>query len=79
MRRVSQLLMSAGALLGAGVAAAMAAHLGAPGASWIINVALAKLTLVAAGGLLASGAMVGRMARRRALRELHAPPRHDER
>jgi hypothetical protein len=73
MRRVSQLLMIAGALLGSSVAFAMFAHRGAPGASWLMNVALAKLTLVAAGALLASGAVTGRIARRAERHKLPPP------
>jgi len=42
MRRISRLLMIAGAVLGGSVALAMIAHLGAPGASWLVNVALAN-------------------------------------
>lgn len=74
MRGISRLLMITGALLGGSVAVAMLAHLGAPGASWLVNVALAKLTLVAAGGLLAGGAVTGRIARRREQRQLPPPP-----
>jgi hypothetical protein len=70
MRRISQLLMIAGAVLGGSVAVAMLTHLGVPGASWLVNVALAKLTLVAAGGLFAGGAMTGRIARRQEQRRL---------
>ena len=55
-------------LLGASVGIVAAAgiggvfHLAFP---WLVNVALAKLTLVAAGGLMASGAVVRRVAARR--------------
>jgi len=74
MRRISRLLMIAGALLGGSVAVAVFAHLGVPGASWLVNVALAKLTLIAAGGLLAGGAVTGRIALRREQRQLASPP-----
>jgi hypothetical protein len=70
MRHISQLLMIAGAVLGGSVAVAMLAHLGVPGASWLVNVALAKLTLVAAGGLFAGGAVTGRIVRRQEQRRL---------
>ena len=74
MRRFSQLLMIAGACLGGLVGLAMFAHVGAPGASWLVNVALAKLTLVAGGGLLVGGAVTGRIARRQEQRRLPSPP-----
>ncbi len=74
MRRISQLLMIGGALLGGSVAVAMLAHLGMPGASWLVNVALAKLTLIAAGGLFTGGAVTGRIARRQEQRQLASPP-----
>lgn len=74
MRHLSQLLMIAGTLLGGSVALMMFAHLGLPGASWLVNVALAKLTLVAAGGLFAGGAVAGRIAGRQEQRRLASPP-----
>ena len=70
MRRISRILMISGVLLGGSVGIAMLAHLGMPGASWLVKVALAKLTLVAAGGLLAGGAVTGRIARRQEQRQL---------
>ena len=39
-------------------------HLGLTGVPWLVNVALAKLGLVAALGLLGGGAVAGRIARR---------------
>ncbi|MGH7650261.1 MAG: hypothetical protein ACREMS_00310 [Gemmatimonadaceae bacterium] len=39
-------------------------HLGIAGVPWIVNVALAKLGLVAALGILGGGAVTGRLARR---------------
>ena len=45
---------------------------GPPGAIWLINVALAKLTFIAAGGLMAGGAMVARIAHQREQRKLGA-------
>jgi hypothetical protein len=74
MRRVSQVLLVAGAVLGGSVAIAMIGHVGVSGASWLVNVALGKLTLVGAGALLAGGAVTGRIARRQAARRLAAPP-----
>ncbi len=57
--------MILGAGVGATVAIAMAGHYGPSGAPWIINVALAKLGLVASGGLMATGAVSVRIANRR--------------
>jgi hypothetical protein len=65
MRRFGQMLLGLGAAVGAGVAVAIVMHTGLPGASWLANVALAKLALVASGGLMAGGAMSLRLARRR--------------
>ena len=78
MRGLSRLLLAAGLVLGGAVALAMVAHIGLPGASWLLNVAVAKLTLIGAGGLLAGGAITGRLAKRQEQRELAAPPPHDE-
>jgi hypothetical protein len=71
MRRLGQLLMALGAALGAFVGIAIVLHLGAPNASWLINVALAKLSLIAAGGLMAAGAVAVRIDNRNRERELH--------
>ena len=70
MRRVGQLLMALGLAVGVLVALAMAAHLGVAGAPWLINVALAKLGLISAGGLMAGGAVSLRLARRDEQRQL---------
>jgi len=70
MRRVGQLLMALGLAVGVLVALAMAAHLGVAGAPWLINVALAKLGLISAGGLMAGGAVTLRLARRHEQRQL---------
>ncbi len=65
MKRVGQFLMALGATVGVVVAVAMVAHVGVNGASWLVNVALAKLGLVAAGGLMAGGAVSVRIGKRR--------------
>ena len=57
--------MDSGAAVGVAVALAMLAHFGVNGAPWLVNVALAKLGLVAAGGLMAGGAASVRIAKRR--------------
>ena len=74
LRRFGQVLMALGATVGVSVVAAMVAHLGLAGAPWLINVALAKLGLIAAGGLMAGGAMSVRLARRREQRLLKSGP-----
>ena len=70
MRRFGQLLMGLGLTVGVAIAIAMATHQGFPGASWLINVALAKLGLVAAGGLIAGGAVGVRLANRREAQQI---------
>jgi hypothetical protein len=65
MKRLGQAFMIVGAGVGVAVAIAMAGHYGLAGAPWIVNVALAKLGLVAAGGLMTAGAVSVRIANRR--------------
>ena len=69
MRRLGEVLMILGATLGVLVALAMVAHLGL-GSSWLINVALAKLTLIAAGGLMGGGAVAIRLNNRERSKQL---------
>ena len=57
--------MGLGAAVGVAVAVAMFAHLGVNGGHWLVNVALAKLGLVSAVGLMAGGAVGVRIANRR--------------
>ena len=61
--------MIAGALVGSAVAVGMLGglHLTLP---WIVTVGLAKLTLLASGGLTAAGAVCHRLALRREQRAL---------
>jgi len=65
MKRLGQAFMLLGAGVGAVIALAIAAHYGLAGAPWIVNVALAKLGIVASGGLIAAGAATVRIANRR--------------
>lgn len=58
--------MGLGAAVGAAVACAMFLHLGVAGAPWLVNVAVAKLGIVASFGLMSGGAVSMRIARRRA-------------
>lgn len=64
--RVGQLVATVGVV----VAASMLLHLGVAGAPWLVNVALAKLGLVAAGGIMAGEAFTVRLAARREQRLL---------
>ena len=72
MRRFGQLLMILGAAVGVLVAVAIFAHWGVTG-SWLINVALAKLSLLGSAGLMAGGAVSIRLAARREQRALSRP------
>jgi hypothetical protein len=76
MKRFGVLLTWLGAGVGVVVGTAMFAHVGAPGATWLVNVALAKLGFIASGGLMAGGAVVQRFANRRKM-ELLTQPRRD--
>jgi hypothetical protein len=64
MRRIGTTLMVLGAGIGvvAAVGIAGGLHLALP---WLVNVALAKLTLVASGGVMAAGGVVRRIGVRR--------------
>jgi hypothetical protein len=79
--RIARALM----LLGAGVGTlgvtvvALEVHVNLP--DWMVRVAMVKLAFVAAGGLLAAGALVGRHAKSRALPSTHPEllsPEHPE-
>jgi hypothetical protein len=65
MRRIANMLMALGVAVGVVDACAIFFHFGFAGVPWLVNVALAKLGLVAALGLLGGGAVAGRLARRR--------------
>lgn len=65
--------MGLGAAIGVAVAVAMFAHLGVLGVPWLVNVALAKLGLVASLGVMTGGAVVLRLANSDEQRQL---PRH---
>ena len=65
MRRFGQVLMAVGAGVGALVALAIAAHIGFANVPWLVNVALAKLGVVASIALMAGGATSIRIANRR--------------
>jgi hypothetical protein len=65
MKRLGNVLLGLGAAVGIGSGAAILAHAGLAGVPWLVNVALAKLGLVASGGLMAGGAVSLRLAKRR--------------
>jgi hypothetical protein len=58
-----RILMTLGALVGVAVALAMAAHIAVAG-PWLVNVALAKLGLVASIAMMAGGAVSVRLGNR---------------
>ena len=64
MRRIGEQLLSLGVGVGILVGLLVATHFGGFGTSWIVNVALAKLGFIAAGGLIAGGALSIRIAKR---------------
>jgi hypothetical protein len=75
MKAFGNFLLVAGAVVGAAVALAMFAHFGLLGVPWLVNVALAKLGLVASLGLMAGGAVSVRLANRHEQRHLpHEQP-----
>jgi hypothetical protein len=69
MRVLGNLLVALGVLLGVLVASAMLFDVTPPGLPWLVAVGIAKLTLITSGGLMAGGAVLGRLARRAEERE----------
>lgn len=69
MRGLGNVLMGIGAGLGIAVGVGMAAGVGFPGLSWLLVVGLVKLTLLGAVGMIASGAVLRRLANRAEERE----------
>ena len=57
--------MGLGVSVGAIVGLAVLTHTGLGGVPWLVNVALAKIGLVASAGLMTGGAMSLRLAKRR--------------
>ena len=72
MRHFGNILLALGVIIGVAGAAGLMMGLHATGMAWIVGIGLAKLTLLASGGLLASGAGVLRLARRAEDRRLLA-------
>ena len=65
MGRLATLLMGLGLAVGMIDAGAIFFHVGLAGVPWLVNVALAKLGVVASLGLLGGGVVAGRLARRK--------------
>ena len=66
MRRLGTLLLYLGATIGIAAGLALSGILDLHGASWLVGVALTKLTLLASGGLMAGGAVLLRLDHRAA-------------
>jgi hypothetical protein len=64
MRVVGSLLLILGVLIGGAVGIGMLLGVSVPGVSWLVAVGLVKLSLIAAGGLIAGGAVLQRLATR---------------
>lgn len=64
MRKLGALLLWAGVAVGALVGLGLLAGIKIGEQPWIVSVGLVKLTLLAAGGLIAAGATLQRLARR---------------
>jgi hypothetical protein len=65
MRRLGQSLMALGVIVGAAAAVWVAIGLDRVALPWLVSLGLVKLTIVASFGLMAGGAMLVRVARRR--------------
>src|SRR4029078_12874357 len=55
MRKLGQLMMFLGASVGVAVGLGILFGVALPGVSWIVGIGLAKLSLVASGGVMAGG------------------------
>jgi hypothetical protein len=74
MRRFGELLMAVGLGVGIIVALLVASGFGIAGAPWLVNVGLAKLGFIAAGGLIGGGAISIRIGKRQEQRQLKSGP-----
>ena len=72
MRRVGQFLAALGLVLGTFVALSLFLPLTVSGWSWLIAVGMVKLSLLSSLGLIAGGAFLQRLARRREQLELES-------
>ena len=73
LKPVGRALMVAGAVIGIAVGAAIGLHIPLPGVPWLVAVGLVKLTLLGSGVLMAAGAFVERLGRRREQHSLPPP------
>jgi hypothetical protein len=64
MRRLGNLLLTLGALMGGAVGVGLLLGISLPGVPWLIAVGLVKLALLGSGGLMATGAVLQRLSRR---------------
>jgi hypothetical protein len=64
MRSIGNVLLALGVALGCAVGVGLLLGVSVPGVSWLVAVGLTKLTLIAAGGLIAGGAVLQRLASR---------------
>ena len=64
MRPLGTVLMTGGLVLGIGVGVAIIAGPQLVALPWVVSVGLAKLTLLASGGLMGAGAICHRLAAR---------------
>ncbi|MGQ0646220.1 MAG: hypothetical protein ACT4P7_01545 [Gemmatimonadaceae bacterium] len=72
MRVLGPLLTALGILIGVAVSLAIIAGVPLPGIPWLLAVGLAKVGYLAAGGFIAAGAVVTRLARRDRAQQLLA-------
>ena len=78
MRPLGTVLMIGGLVLGIGVGVAIVGGPHFVALPWIVSVGLAKLTLLASGGLMGVGAVFHRIAARDERRLLSGPDHVDE-
>ncbi|MGQ0764726.1 MAG: hypothetical protein ACT4OZ_03565 [Gemmatimonadota bacterium] len=64
MRRFGMLLTAIGLLVGLAVSLALIAGVTMPGVPWLVTVGLVKLSYIASVGLIASGAVLRKLAKR---------------
>lgn len=74
MRRFGDLLLWLGLLVGVLGGLGLMLGLHTSGVAWLVAIGLSKLTLLAAGGLMAGGAVLRRLAHRNTERKVLEPP-----
>ena len=79
MRLFGSILMALGILIGVALGGFVLLGGSALGLTWIVSVAVAKITFLGSIGLLGAGAVLHRLDRRRKDQALIEPPRHDTR